>query len=78
MNPQKALKDINPESWYRLSDIVKQKWVVNMVGKPSRRFLYRLIEMNKLPARDFGLSKKQPLWMVRGSDIVIFIKRTYL
>jgi len=75
---QKHLTEIKPDQWYRLSQIAEKRWIVNMVGAGSKRYLYRLIEANRLQARDHGLGKKYPLWMVKGDDIINFIRKNYL
>lgn len=76
--PREAIQNIRPEAWYRLADIVRGHWIINTVGKASKRYLYRLIESNRLLARDRGFGTAQPLWMVKGEDIINFIKKNYL
>lgn len=72
------IKSIKPDQWYRLSHIAEQGWITNLGGSGSKRHLYRLIQANRLPARDHGLSRKQPLYMVKGEDIINFIRKNYV
>lgn len=75
---QKHITEIKADEWYRLAYIAKKRWIVNMVGAGSKRYLYRLIDAGKLLARDHGMGRKQPLYMVRGQDVINFIQRYYL
>jgi hypothetical protein len=76
--PSEAIKSIKSESWYRLADIVQGRWIINTVGKSSKRYLYRLIKSGRLLARNRGIGVSQPLYMVLGDDIINFIRKNYL
>lgn len=69
--------EIEPNFWYRISTLVQMNVIPNTLGKPDRLYIHRLIKLGRLPARDFGNGKKQPLYMVKGQDILNYIQRMY-
>jgi len=70
---------IDTDAWYRIADVVRNKWVVNTHGTADRRHIYRLINTADLMARDrASRGAKQPLYVIRGRELIRFIQRTYL
>ena len=75
---ENAITEIDPNAWYRISDIVRHGWIANTKSRATRPYVWALIKRGTLTARNRASSKTLPLWMVRGSDIITYIKHTYL
>jgi hypothetical protein len=72
------IKQINPEEWYRISTIVKNKWIMNTVGGSSKYYIHGLIKQGKLLSRDFGSGRRHALYMIKGEEIINYIRKAYL
>lgn len=68
---------IGADNWYTTSDIIKHRFVVNSRGDTSYMYVWRLINDGKLPARNFSPQSKRPYYMVRGADLIEYIKKHY-
>lgn len=70
---------IDPNKLYNTTSIIDGGYILNRSGKPAdRKRIYKLIQMNRIPARNIGMSNRLPFWAVKGSDLIDFIKKNYL
>lgn len=69
-------KQINPNDWYKPSEIAEKGWILPIKGKEAKRkydFITKLIRLGKLPAKNRSMGV-WPHYVVKGSDILNFIK----
>lgn len=76
---EEITKDIEPTKYYTIKDIVENGWILNRKGKEAKTrydFIYKAIRKGSLPARDvsLGLGKRNHQYLVRGLDIIDFMK----
>lgn len=69
------MKNINPNQEYRPSEIAKNNWIKNRVGKGDYFKILKLIKVGRLKARNYCLSEQMPMWLVLGSEIIKYNKR---
>lgn len=70
-------KQIDPNSWYKPSEIAEKGWILPIKGKEAKRkydFITRMIRLKKLSAKDRSTGEICPHYVVKGSDILNFIK----
>lgn len=65
-------KEINPDAFYKPSEIVKNKLIVCDFKYPYL-YVLKLIKKGRLNAKNFGLGKT-PHYKVRGSDLLEYKK----
>ena len=60
---------INPDCWYRPSEIAKQGIILNSRNKSDVFFVLRLIKSNSLKAQNYGKGHI-PYFRVLGRDLI--------
>lgn len=71
------IKQIDPKEWYRISTIIENEWIVNTVGNSNKNHIHRLIKLGRLSAKNFGIGTKAPLYMIRGQEVIDYLRKTY-
>lgn len=69
------VENIDPNRWYKPSEIAKNKFIVNSVNKADMYFVLKLIRRGKLKADNYATETK-PFYRVRGSEIIRFINES--
>ena len=76
---EEKIKEIEPTKYYTIKDIVEKGWILNRRGEEAKTrqdFIYKAIRKGSLLARDISLGKgkRNHQYLVRGLDIIDFIK----
>ena len=66
-------KEVNPDLFYRPSEIFKNKWIYNTKGNYLKESILRMIRLKRLEATDCGMGKIS-YYKVRGSEILRHIE----
>ena len=67
--------EVVPDEYYRPMQIAKYHWMIWYEGKNAYYYILKLIQKNKLEAKNFGLGKT-PYFRVKGSDLINFLEKT--
>jgi len=73
----KIRKLVDPNKWYKPREIATLNFILPIKGieaKGKYDYVTKLIRLGKLPAKNRSTGKICPHWVVKGSDILDFIK----
>ena len=69
-------KEVTPGEFYRPSEIAKRGWIIDFKGKGRYAYILKLIRLNRLRARDFGLGKT-PYYKVLGRELIRYLENIF-
>jgi hypothetical protein len=72
-------KTIDNEKWYRVQEVIDLGLLESIFRrKVSRQFIYKLIRLGHLKARNLCIAGDSKIWVIQGAEIIRYRKNPYV